>query len=146
MKVVVSARRNGNGSVSMVELRDRYLSGGEVTAEELFAAAGLTAGECLVVRERLAGRSLTEIAVDAGCSRQAIHTREHRACRKLGLRRSLDEIILAAERSGRGASMAERGRQTVPEGMNTKSGWRPQARWERRHEVRVRRFLANAGS
>jgi hypothetical protein len=139
-------------------LRRRHTAGAPVPLAAVVRAAGLTPAERHVLRERLAGRSYGQIATDAGLrkpdgspyTRQRVQQIEQHAAAKLGLGRSLEAAVHAAERVDRALGLVERGgRVRVTDLRLDPAAVRPQwqsrlARWEREHEAAVAAFLKEA--
>ena len=139
-------------------LRRRHTAGQPVPLVAVFRAAGLTAAERHVLRARLAGRSYGQIAAGAALrkpdgspyTRQRVQQIEQDATAKLGLDRSLEAAVHAAERVDRALGLAERGgRVRVADLRLDPAAVRPRwqsrlARWEREHEAAVQAFLREA--
>jgi hypothetical protein len=139
-------------------LRRRHAAGEPVPLTAVFRAAGLTAAERHVLRARLAGRSHGQIAAGAALrkpgggayTRQRVQQLERRAAAKLGLGRSLEAAVHAAERVDRALGLVERGgRVRIADLRLDPAAVRPRwqarlARWERAHEAAVRAFLEEA--
>ncbi len=134
-------------------LRRRFEAGEGVTLAEAFRAAGLTAREEYVLRERLMGRSFAAIARDgpmrrAGrpVSKQRVHQLERLGTAKLGLR-SVAQAVHRDDRAERAALLAERGRRVRTRELRHESavfGRRRVPRWQEEHERAVAAFLAAA--
>jgi hypothetical protein len=139
-------------------LRRRHRAGRAVLLGELCDAAGLTAAERHVVRERLAGRSYGQIAAGAALrkpgggayTRQRVQQIEQDAAAKLGLAASLEAAVQAAERVDRALDLVERGGRVRAADLHLDpQAVRPRlrrrlARWERAHEAAVQAFLKEA--
>ena len=139
-------------------LRRRYGAGEPVPLAAVFRAAGLTPAERHVVRARLAGRSYGQIAADADLrkpgggayTRQRVQQLERHAAAKLGLGRSLEAAVHAAERVDRALDLVERGGRVRVADLHAdpaavRPRWRSRlARWERQHEAAVEAFLRDA--
>ena len=145
------------GDRHLQRLRQRFRAGEPVGLAEALDAAGLTAAERHVVRARLAGRSYGQIAAGAlrkpgggAYTRQRVQQIEQDAAAKLGLDRSLEAAVHAAERVDRALDLVERGgRVRVADLHLDPAAVRPRwqsrlARWERAHEAAVRAFLEEA--
>ena len=139
-------------------LRRRHTAGESVPLAAVVRAAGLTAAERHVVRERLAGLSYGQIAAGAplrkpgggAYTRQRVQQIEQHAAAKLGLGRSLEAAVHAAERVDRALDLVERGGRVRLADLHLDPGEvRPRlrrrlARWEREHEAAVTAFLREA--
>jgi hypothetical protein len=139
-------------------LRRRHTAGEPVPLATVFRAAGLTAAERHVLRARLAGRSYGQIAAGAALrkpdgspyTRQRVQQIERHAAAKLGLGRSLEAAIHAAERVDWALDLVERGGQVRVADLRldpaaVRPRWQSRlARWERAHEAAVRAFLEEA--
>ena len=139
-------------------LRRRHGAGESVPLAADFRAAGLTAAERHVVRARLAGRSYGQIAAGAALrkpdgspyTRQRVQQIERHAAAKLGLGRSLEAAIHAAERVDWALDLVERGGQVRVADLRldpaaVRPRWQSRlARWERAHEAAVQAFLREA--
>jgi hypothetical protein len=139
-------------------LRRRHRAGEAIPLGELCDAAGLTAVERHVLRERLAGRSYGQIAGDAALqkpgggayTRQRVQQLERRALVKLGLGASLADAVHAAERVDRAPDLVERGGRVQAADLHldpqaVRPRWQSRrARWEREHEAAVTAFVREA--
>ena len=139
-------------------LRRRHGAGESVPLAADFRAAGLTAAERHVVRARLAGRSYGQIAAGAALrkpgggayTRQRVQQLEQHATAKLGLGRSLEAAVHAAERVDRALGLVERGQRVRAADLHldpaaVRPRWQSRlARWEREHEAAVEAFLREA--
>jgi hypothetical protein len=138
-------------------LRQRHTAGEPVPLAAVFRAAGLTAAERHVLRERLAGRSYGQIAAGAlrkpdgsPYTRQRVQQIEQDATAKLGLAQSLAVAVHGAERVDRALDLVARGRRVRiadlrldPQAVRPR--WQSRlARWERVHEAAVAAFLEEA--
>jgi hypothetical protein len=139
-------------------LRRRHTAGAPVPLAAVLRAAGLTPAERHVVRERLAGQSYGQIATGAALrkpdgspfTRQRVQQIEQDATAKLGLGRSLEAAVHAAERVDRALDLVERGRRVRIADLHldpaaVRPRWQSRlARWEREHEAAVEAFLSEA--
>jgi hypothetical protein len=138
--------------------RERYRAGERVRLGDVLDAAGLSEPERHVVRARLAGRSYGQIAAGAALrkpgggayTRQRVQQIEQDAAAKLGLDRSLEAAVHAAERVDRALGLVERGgRVRIADLRLDPQAVRPRwqsrlARREREHEAAVEAFLREA--
>src|SRR5262249_44391949 len=145
-------------SPGLEQLRRRHGAGESVSLAAVFRAAGLTAVERHVVRQRLAGRSYGQIAAGAALrksgggayTRQRVPQVGQDAAAKLGLDRSLAEAVHAAERVDRALDLVERGGRVWAADLHldpaaVRPRWQSRlARWEREHEAAVAAFLREA--
>jgi hypothetical protein len=139
------AREQAQGRLA--HLRQCYQTGDDVALDDVFEAAGLTAQEQHILRQRLAGQSFGEVAAGT-CTRQNVQIIEATATAKLGLRQSLAEAVHRNERIDRALDMVERGERVRavelhldPEQVRPRLQRRV-AQWERAHEAAVQAFLA----
>jgi hypothetical protein len=146
------AREQAHGRLA--HLRRRYERGDDVALDDVFGAAGLTAQEQHVLRERLAGQSYLEVAAvlpkpgGGRYTRQRVQQVEAAATAKLGMVTSLAEAVHRNERIERALDLVERGERVRAVELHLDpAAVRPRlkrrvAQWEREHEAAVEAFLA----
>jgi hypothetical protein len=151
-----NGRARAQAQHRLAHLQRRFQAGDDVALGEVFEAAGLTAQERHVVRERVTGRSYLEVAAalpkpgGGRYSRQRVQQIEAEATAKLGLAESLAETVHRAERVERALDLVEHGERVRaadlhldPEQVGPRLQRRV-AQWEREHEAAVQAFLKEA--
>jgi hypothetical protein len=135
-----------------------------VRLEAAFNAAGLTSLESYVIRQRLLGRSFSDVAADpairrpgreSAYSRQNIAEAESRALRRLSALapgrpavRSVAEVVHYEERTDGAIRLRERGRLVSPEelgNVDLTGSYCKSTPAERAHDIAVGRFLRARG-